>query len=111
MVNIRNRFYRGVVHSPDGFKHPNFRFLIVDTVKDVQDEFGEWYTDSFESKTEYLLHDFALGDVFYGVYGSYWIDIPKGPIKITETKNLQEAIHIAQEIMGSEIIETTDYDE
>lgn len=107
MVKIPNRFFRGVVHSLSDFKHPNFRFIIVDTVKDVQDEFGEWYIDSFESKIDFLLHDIALGEIFYGVYGSYWIDIPKSPIKITETQNLQEAINIAQEIMGSSIIETS----
>lgn len=107
MVKIPNRFFRGVVHSHSDFKHPNFRFIIVDTVKDVQDEFGEWYTDSFESKVDFLLHDTSLGEIFYGVYGSYWIDIPKGPLKITETQNLEEAINIAQEIMGNKIIETS----
>ena len=107
MVKIPNRFFRGVVHSPLDFKHPNFRFIIVDTIKDVQDEFGEWYTDSFESRTDFLLHDRALGDIFYGIYGSYWIDIPKGPIKIAETHDLQEAINIAQEIMGNTVVETS----
>jgi hypothetical protein len=53
------------------------------------------------------MHDHSLGNVFYGVYGSYWIDIPKGPIKLCETIDLTEAIHIAQEIMGSQIVDKT----
>lgn len=107
MVSLPNRFYRGVVYSDPDFKHPNFRFIIVDTVKEVQDEFGEYYLDSFENLTEFLLHDHTISNTFYGVYASYWIDIPKGPIKITETQNLTEAINIAQEIMGNSIIETS----
>lgn len=107
MVSIPNKFYRGVVHSHPDFKHPNFRFIIVDTVKEVQDEFGEWYLDIFHDKSEFLLHDNSLGDVFYGVYGSYWIDIPKSPIKICETKDLNEAIRIAQDIIGNSIVETS----
>ena len=43
----------------------------------------------------------------YGVYGSYWIDIPKSPIKLCETTDLKEAIQIAEEIMGSQIIDRT----
>lgn len=107
MVNFPNKFYRGIVHSDPDFKHPNFRFILVDTVKECQDEYGEWYLDSFNDQMEFLLHDHSLGNVFYGVYGSYWIDIPKSPIKISETQNLQEAINIAQEIMGSYIIDKT----
>lgn len=107
MVCFPNKFYRGVVNSDPGFKHPNFRFLIVDTVKEIQDEFGEYYLDTFENKNEFLLHDHSMENVFYGIYGSYWIDIPKGSIKICETINLKEAINIAQEIMGNTIVETT----
>jgi hypothetical protein len=58
-------------------------------------------------KKHFLMHDHALGNVFYGVYGSYWIDIPKGPIKLCETSDLNEAIHVAQEIMGSIIVDKT----
>jgi hypothetical protein len=105
MVSLPNKFYRGIVYSDPGFKHPNFRFLIVDTVKEAQDEYGEWYLDVFHDAIDFLLHDHTLADVFYGVYGSYWIDIPKGPIKLCETQNLKEAVHIAQEIMGNTITE------
>jgi hypothetical protein len=108
MVSSPNKFYRGVVHSDPDWKHPNFRFVLVDTLKEIQDEYGEYYLDSFENKTEFLLHDHSLYPAFYGVYGSYWIDIPKSPIKICETNDLKEAIHIAQEIMGNSIVETSD---
>lgn len=107
MVSLPNKFYRGVVYSDQDFKHPNFSFLLVDTVKEVQDENGEWYLDIFYDATEFLMHDHALENVFYGVYGSYWIDIPKGPIKLAEASDLNEAIHIAEEIMGSTIIDKT----
>jgi hypothetical protein len=107
MVSIPNKFYRGIVNSDPDWKHPNFRFLIVDTVKEVQDEYGEWYLDIFHDATEFLLHDHSLGNVVYGVYGSYWIDIPKSPIKLAETTDLKEAIHIAEEIMGSNIVDKT----
>jgi len=107
MVSVPNRFYRGIVHSNQDFKHPNFRFLVVDTIKEVQDENGEWYFDIFHDKMDFLTHDHALGGVFYGVYGSYWIDIPKGPIKLCETTDLKEAINIAQEIMANTIIDNS----
>lgn len=106
MVALPNRFYRGVVNSSEDFKHPNFRFVLVDTVREIQDENGEWYEDSFEYVEDFLLHDRDKGDVFYGVYGSYWIDIPKSFIKITETMDLNQAINIAQEIMGNTIVES-----
>ena len=107
MVSLPNKFYRGVVHSDPDFKHPNFRFLLVDTVKEVQDEYGEWYLDIFHDATDFLMHDHSLVNVFYGVYGSYWINIPKGPIKLCETVDLNEAIQVAQEIMGSVIVDKT----
>lgn len=107
MVSLLNRFYRGVVHSPKNPKHPNFRFIIVDTIYETQDENGEWFTDSFTDKEHYFLHNPDHGEIFYGVYGSYWIDIPKNSLKITETNNLNEAIVIAESILGNKIIETT----
>jgi hypothetical protein len=107
MVALLNKFYRGVVHSPKNPKHPNFRFLIVDTVYEKQDENGEYYTDSFNSYEDFLLHNPDQGDSFYGVYGSFWIDIPRNTIKISETFNLQEAILIAESIMGNSIVQTT----
>lgn len=106
MVSLSNRFYRGVVHSNDQQPHPNFKFILVDTVRELQNENGEWYTDSFMYYEDFLLHDPDKGEVFYGVYGSYWSDIPKSYIKILETNNLKEAINIAQEIMGATIVET-----
>lgn len=105
MVAIPNRFYRGIVKSKPDSPHPNFRFILVDTVKEIQDENGNWYTDSFEYYEDYLLHNYELGDVFYGVYASYHIDDVRSGLKITETENLQQAINIAQEIMGNTIEE------
>jgi len=109
MVRIPNRFYRGVVHSPKNPKHPNFRFLIVDTVYELQDENGLWLTDSFINKEQFYLHNPDHGEVLYGVYGSFWIDIPKSCLKLTETLDLNEAIVVAEHIMGTKIIETTHY--
>ena len=107
MVSLLNRFYRGVVHSPRNPKHPNFRFIIVDTIYETQDENGEWFTDSFIDKEHYFLHNPDHGEIFYGVYGSYWADIPKNCLKITETNNLNEAIIVAESIIGNKIVETT----
>lgn len=106
MVAIPNRFYRGIVKSKPNFFHPNFRFILVDTVKEIQDENGDWYTDSFEYYEDYLLHNYELGNVFYGVYASYHIDNVKSGLRITETESLEQAINIAQEIMGNTIEET-----
>ena len=105
MVAMKNRFYRGIVKSKDGFYHPNFRFILVDTVKEIQDENGNWYTDSFEYYEDYLLHNYELGNVFYGVYAFYHIDNVKSGLRITETESLEQAINIAQEIMGNTIEE------
>lgn len=107
MVSLPKKFYRGIVHSHIDFKHPNFRFIIVDTIKEVQDEYGEWYCDIFHDKIDFIMHDHSIGGVFYGVYGSYWIDIPKSPIKLCETTDLKEAIIVAQEIMGNKIVDIT----
>ena len=105
MVSIPQRFFRGTVQSSKLYKHPNFYFILIDTVREIQDDDGFWYTDSFDSKEDFLLHNRDWGDVFYGVYGSYWIDIPKSPMKITDTYDLNEAIKIAEEIMGSKVVE------
>ena len=105
MVSWANKFYRGIVNSPYP-KHPNFRFILVDTVYEKQDENGNWYTESYEYYDDYLIHNIEQGDIFYGVYGSYWTDIPKNGLKITETNNLPEAINIAEEIMCNKIIAT-----
>jgi len=105
MVTIRNKFYKGIVKSHKDYKHPKFRFVIVDTVKEIQDENGDWYTDSFDSYEDYLLHNYEFGDVFYLVYGSYHIDDVRSGLKITETENLSQAINIAETIMGSSIEE------
>jgi hypothetical protein len=80
----------------------------VDTVYEKQDENGEYYTDSFNTYEDFLFHNPDKGDSFYGVYGSYWIDIPRNTLKISETFSLKEAILIAESIMGNSIIETTE---
>ena len=105
MVSIPQRFFRGTAQSSKSYKHPNFCFILIDTVKEIQDDDGFWYAESFDSKKDFLLHDKDWGDVFYGVYGSYWIDIPKGPIKITETYDLDEAIKVAEAIMGTKVVQ------
>ena len=105
MVSVPQRFFRGIVQSSKFYKHPNFYFILIDTVREIQHDDGFPYTESFDSKEDFLLHNKDWGDVFYGVYGSYWIDIPKSPMKITETYDLKEAIKIAEEIMGSKVVE------
>ena len=106
MENARcNKFYKGIVYSPTDFKHPNFKYIIIDTVKELSDEFGEYYVESFQNAEEFLCHDHDLYTTFYGVYAFYWLDIPKGPLRITETLHLEEAINIAQEIMGNNIVD------
>lgn len=100
-----NKFYKGIVYSPIDFKHPNFKYIIIDTVKEVRDEFGEYYIESFQNVEEFLEHDHDLYNTFYGVYAFYWLDIPKGPLKITDTTDLKEAINIAEEIMGNKIVD------
>jgi hypothetical protein len=104
VVGIPDRFYRGVVHSPKDKKHPNFRYLLVDTVYEKQDEHGNWYTESLECYDDYLIHSLDKEDIFYGVYASYYIDNVRSGLKITETSSLSEAINIAEQIMGSKII-------
>lgn len=99
-----SRPYRGIVHSSLTRPHPNFRFLTVDTVYEKQDYNGELITVPVDTVEEYLLHDRDLyGDIFYVIYGNYWIDIPFSSLRITETESLAEAIHIAEQIMGSKI--------
>jgi hypothetical protein len=104
MVSLGNRFYRGIVHSSKEYKHPNFRFILVDTVYEKQDENGNWYTESFEYYDDYLIHNIDQSDIFYGVYGSYHIDNVRSGLKITETTSLEQAINIAEQIMGNKIV-------
>jgi hypothetical protein len=103
MLSISNILFKGIVKSPSGkYKHPNFQYIIVDTVREIQDADGNLYIDSFQSYEEYLVH--SLDDrIFYIVYGSYWDNISLSSIKITETDSLNEAITIAESIMGSSI--------
>ena len=105
MVSLPNRFYRGVVHSRQDNKHPSFRFVLVDTVKEIQDDNGNLITDIFEDNIDFLLFNRDIGDTFYGVYGSYWADIPKSSFMITETYDLNQAIKVAEEIMGNAIVD------
>lgn len=109
MVSIPNRFYRGVVHSRQDNKHPSFRFVLIDTVKEIQDENGNFITDIFENKMDFLLFNRDIGDIFYGVYGSYWPENPKTSFMITETYDLNQAIRVAEEIMGN-LIKDISYD-
>jgi hypothetical protein len=106
MVSLGNRFYRGIVYSPANFKHPNFRFILVDTVYEKQDENGNWYTESFEYYDDYLIHNIDQSDILYGVYGSYHIDNVRSGLKITETTSLEQAINIAEQIMANKIVTT-----
>jgi hypothetical protein len=108
MVSVPNKFYRGVVYPNPKNPHPKFRFIIVDTVKEVQDDNGNWYTDSFDNQEELLLFNKDLGDILYNVYASYYIDNVRSGIKITETTSLTQAINIAQEIMANHIVDQTD---
>jgi len=105
MLNSKNKFYKGIVYSPTDFKHPNFRYIVIDTVKEAKDEFGEYYLESFQNAQEFLDHDHDLYHTFYGVYAFYWLDIPKGPLKITDTSDLNEAINVAEGIMSNKVID------
>lgn len=106
MTNFLTKFYKGVVNSPLDFKHPNFRSIVVDTVMETFDhEFGERYLNSVKDNETFLSINRDFTEVFYGVYAFYWLDIPKGPIKICETTDLTEAISVAEEIMGNQIID------
>lgn len=103
MVSLPSRFYRGIVYSRQDNRHPSFKFIIVDTVKEIQDHNGNLIIDIFEDNTDFLLFNRDTGDTFYGVYGSYWSDMPKSSFMITETYDLNQAIRVAEEIMGNTI--------
>lgn len=103
MVSIPKRFYRATIESNKQHKHPNFAFVLIETLKETKDSDGNYYDETFENEEQFLLYH-SHSDIFYAVYGSYWIDIPKSPIKIVETSDLREAIHIATEVIGNNIV-------
>lgn len=103
MVSIPKRFYRATIESNKYNRHPNFAFVLIDTFQESKDSDGNYYDEPFADETQFLLNS-SNNYIFYAVYGSYWIDIPKSPIKIAETSNLKEAITIAAEVIGNNIV-------
>ncbi len=95
------KLYRGIVKGNTNNPHPRFRFVVVDTVKELQDHNGNWYTESLDSYEDCMISD--PDQIFYLVYGSFHMEYPQTGIEISGTDNLEKAINIAENIMGQKI--------
>lgn len=105
MVSYPNKLFRGWC-SNEGNSKSNILHYSIYTLRDITDYNGGSIPEEVSSLEEYYnLDGLSKGEPYYAIYGSFKMNIPKGPIKIFETEELRSAIFILEQLTGNKVIE------
>ena len=105
MVTNPNRLFRGWC-SNEGNPRSHILHYRIDTIRDISDHNGGTIPEEVFTLEEYFNIDgLSIGEPYYGIYGTFKLDIPKGPVKIFETDELRMAIYIVEQLSGNKVHE------
>ena len=105
MASYPNRFFKGWC-SNEGNKRSKIIHYIISSVRDISDYSGGRIPEEIESLEEYFDVDgLSLGEPYYAIYGTFKLDVARGPIKIFETDELRVAIFIVEHLTGNRVKE------
>lgn len=105
MVSYPNKLFRGWC-SNQGNEKSNILHYNIYTLRDITDYNGGTIPEEVSTLEEYYnLDDMAKGEPYYAIYGSFKMNVPKGPIKIFETDELRSAVFILEQLTGNKVVE------
>jgi hypothetical protein len=105
MTSYPNKLFRGWCSNEGNDKSHILHYHIY-TLRDITDYNGGHIPEEVTTLEEYYnLDDMAKDEPYYAIYGTFKLDIPKGPIKIFETGELRSAIFIIEQLTGNKVIE------
>ena len=105
MVSYPNKLFRGWC-SNEGNSRSHILHYHIYTLRDISDLNGGTIPEEVYTLEEYFDFDeLAKSEPYYGVYGTFKFDIPKGPIRIFETYDLKVAIYIVEQLTGNKVVE------
>ena len=108
MSSYPNKLFRGWC-SNEGNPRSHILHYHIYTVRDITDYNGGSIPEEVGSLEEYFNFDgMTKGDPYYAIYGTFKLDIPRGPIKIFETEDLKAAIFIVENLTGNKVAEIND---
>lgn len=108
MKSYPNKLFRGWC-SNEGNGRSHILHYHIYTVRDITDYNGGSIPEEVNSLEEYFNFDgMTKGDPYYAIYGTFKLDIPRGPIKIFETEDLRAAIFIVESLTGNKVSELND---
>lgn len=107
MVSYPNKWFKGWC-SNEGNQRSNILHYHIYTLRDITDYNGGSIPEEVNSMEEYYnLDGMSKGDPYYAIYGTFKMNIARGPIKIFETDELKVAIFVIEHLTGNKIYETT----
>lgn len=105
MVSYPNRLFRGWC-SNEGNSRSGILHYHIYTLRDITDYNGGTIPEEINSLEEYFNMDgLSKDEPYYAVYGTFKLDIPRGPIKIFETPDLKAAVYIVEQLSGNRVVE------
>lgn len=79
-------------------------------MRDITDYNAGFIPDEVHTLEEYYnLDNLAKSEPYYAIYGTFKMNIARGPIKIFETEELRMAIFIVEQLSGNKVIEDEIY--
>lgn len=105
MISYPNKLFRGWC-SNEGNPRSHILHYHIYTIRDLPDYEGGYIPEEVRTLEEYFnLDEVAVGEPYYAIYGTFRMNIPRGPIKIFETEDLKAAIFIVEELSGNKVME------
>jgi hypothetical protein len=105
MVSYPNKLFRGWC-SNEGNPRSHILHYHIYTIRDITDYNGGTIPEEVETLEEYFNIDgLSINEPYYAIYGTFKMDVPRGPIKIFETDELRSAVYIVEQLTGNKVVE------
>lgn len=105
MVSYPNKLFTGWC-SNEGNTKSNILHYHIYTVRDIYTHDGELITEEITTLEKYFdIDNISKDDPYYLISATFKLNIPSGPIKISTTNHLKDAINIVEQITGNKVIE------
>lgn len=109
MVSYPNRLFKGWC-SNEGNPRSHILHYHIYTLRDITDYNGGSLPEEVSSLEEYFNVDgMSKSDPYYAIYGTFKLDIPRGPVKIFETEELRVAVYVVEQLTGNTVKEDEVY--
>jgi hypothetical protein len=110
MAGLPNKLFRGWCSNEGNTRSRILHYQIV-TIRNIKDYDGGFIPEEVKTLEEYFnLDDISTDEEpYYAIYGTFKLDVPRGPIKIFETDELRVAIFVVEQLTGNKVREDEVY--